>query len=389
MTTKILMVTPYFYPRAGGVEKYSFEIASRLFELHGMDVSVVCCDWENRHREIVRSELYGMRVYTLPYSFKISSTPIGMQWMEALRTIVAKERPRIINAHTPVPFISDVAARVAFHAHIPFVLTYHNDLMSQSPVLRAAGNVFHLLMGSRTLSLSDVIVATSDYYVQSSRALREHQERVRIVPPGVDLERFQHTNGSFRQKMGMEGSKIVLFVGHIDRASRHKGLDYLIRAMRVVDQQADAKLVVGGEGDFIDHYRRLARVLGIGDKVVFTGYLDNETMSSCFHESDVVVLPSCSRAEGFGMVLLEAQACRKPVIGTNVGGIPAAIVDGSTGILVPPKDSAALAESIIATLNDEEMSSRMGQAGAARVRKQFTWERSAQKFYGIVQEAVN
>ena len=124
-------------------------------------------------------------------------------------------------------------------------------------------------------------------------------------------------------------------------------------------------------------------------RVIFAGYVEDEDLPKYYNESDVVVLPSYNRAEGFGMVIIEAQACGTPVIGTTVGGIPYAIKNGESGLLVPPKDSEKLADAIIKILGDDDLSQKKGHAGYEQVRKEFTWGKSTEKFLKILEEVLD
>ena len=118
--------------------------------------------------------------------------------------------------------------------------------------------------------------------------------------------------------------------------------------------------------------------------VIFTGYVSEDELIKLYGACDIVVLPSYTKAEGFGMVLLEAQACGTPVIGSNVGGIPCAIKDGETGLLVPPKDIGRLSQAITMLLADETLMRKMGLAGEKYVRNEFTWEKSVQTYYSVL-----
>ena len=149
------------------------------------------------------------------------------------------------------------------------------------------------------------------------------------------------------------------------------------------------KLIVAGRGNYLTQYREYAREEKIDHRVVFTGYVPEEELIELYSACDLVVLPSYTRAEGFGMVLLEAQACGTPVIGSNVGGISCAIKDGETGLLVPPKDTQRLSRAITDLLEDDALMRKMGLEGMKRVRDEFTWEKSTQTYYSILSEVAD
>ena len=152
-----------------------------------------------------------------------------------------------------------------------------------------------------------------------------------IITPGVDEDFFRPLPP--RQA----GAPTVLFVGRLERSSAWKGVDRLIRAFRLVlDQLPEARLRIVGEGDALDDHRRLAAELGLAANVDFTGALDRSALVDVYNQASVVVLPSLTEAESFGMTLIEAMACAKPVIGSRIGGIPYVIDDGVDGFLVEP-----------------------------------------------------
>lgn len=381
---KTMVVTPYFYPHMGGVQKYVYEITTRLQRQFGHDLTIVCSNWHQEDTAITTDSIDGLEVIRLPYQFKVSSTPVSLAWKRMLSEVIRSESPDVINGHMPVPFIADVAALVSSRMQIPYILTYHNDLTGHNLLTRTFGQCYHTLLGSRTLRLSDGIIATSDYYASRSPHLRGHLPKVRYAAPGVDLKRFSGGRSDFlRQKYHLGDEKILLYVGHLDRESQHKGVQYLISAMNLILESMDAKLIVAGRGNYIDHYQRLAADEGVSSDVIFAGFIPEDEVPAYFSSADLLVLPSCDRAEGFGMVLIEAQACGTPVIGTDVGGIPFAIDDGVTGLVVPPRDVRGLADAIVRVLDDPDLYQQMARNGPRRVRDLFTWEKSAAVYHQV------
>lgn len=369
---KVMIVAPYFHPRVGGMEIYVYNIARLLAQKYGVQVVIVCSNWSRE--EYIEEIIDGMKVYRLPYLFKVSATPINPFWQREITSVIVREKPDVINGHTPVPYIADVACRIAYRKKIPFVLTYQNDLMGYNALLKLLSNFYYYWLGFKTLRLSQKIIVTSEYYAKSSPYIKNFAAKFEIVPPGVDIQKFEPAPYSAKD------DKIVLFIGQLNKANQHKGLNYLIKAIKIVsDTIEDAQLVIVGKGDYIHHYKNLVRTLEIQDKVKFAGFVQDEDLPRYYSESTVVALPSYSRAEGYGIVLIEAQACGKPAIGTTVGGIPCAIRDGETGLLVPPRDPEKLAEAIIRILSDSKLAQQLGQAGYKRVRKELTWEKSAEK----------
>jgi teichuronic acid biosynthesis glycosyltransferase TuaC len=177
-------------------------------------------------------------------------------------------------------------------------------------------------------------------------------EKLTVIPNGVDVTRFAPTpQGEARVRLGLrvEGSKLI-YVGAITEA---KGIAYLLRAIHRLRHTPawPVELILVGEGEYDRAARALAVELGIADAVTYTGKRPNDEIPLWMNASDILVLPSLS--EGFGVVLVEAMACGKPVVATTCGG-PEDIVTPQTGLLVPPADDAALSEALLEVLSDGE-----------------------------------
>jgi glycosyltransferase involved in cell wall biosynthesis len=367
--TKLLVVTPYFYPKIGGLENYAYNIAKGLKQDHGYKIVVVTSNHEDKTYK--EETLEGIKIYRLPRQLKVSNTPISFKWKKQIKEIIEKEKPDVINAHSPVPFISDVACRIAHQKKIPFVLTYHNDLVKENWLLNLVCKSYYWFMGNRTLNQADKIIATSEYYVAISAHLKKRKNKIQIVSPGVNIPNIK--------PKPIKDS--ILFVGQLDKTHLHKGLNYLIDA---VSEIRKVKLIVVGKGDNLENYIQLAKEKNIS--ALFTGSISDKELTEFYNDTTLTVLPSYNQAEGFGMILIEAMACKKPVVGTNVGGIPYVIHNNKDGLLVPPKDSKALAEAIIKLLKNPKLAKQMGANGYKKVKENFTWQIQVKKTKEILKK---
>jgi glycosyltransferase involved in cell wall biosynthesis len=183
------------------------------------------------------------------------------------------------------------------------------------------------------------------------------------------------------------GKNIILYVG---RLASNKGLEVLIdSAPEVLKEHPDTTFAFVGEDEgmkelLIDK----AKKLGIINNLLFTDHIkDEELFLSAFAACDVFVLPS--EYEAFGIVLLEAQACKKPVIGTRVGGVPEAIGKEGAGVVVEYNDSHALSEAINSLLSDPKKRNKMGEIGRKRVKKYFTWETVVDQIEKVYEELLS
>ena len=376
---RILLVAPYFPPKIGGLENYSYNIATYLRD-RGHRVTIVT---SNHIAGRYTFELMdGLRVHRIPYLFRISNTPYSPTWHRIIGRIIRQENPDIINAHTPVPLMADVAERV--RRDIPFVLTYHNDLVKSGRVLKVFSRLAYPLFMTRTLRRANGIIVTSAHYLSQSRYLLRVAAKASIVAPGVE-----HVP-PFVARKALDGRQLrVLFIAQLDKSHRHKGLDVLLQAAAMcAERGAPIALSVVGGGNIVMEYRRQAQKLGL-QCVAFPGYVDRLQLEEEYRQADVLALPSTDASEGFGMVILEAAAYGTPCIASAVGGIPAAVVDGQTGLLVEPGDPGALADAICRLQVDDELRLELGRQAHARTRTEFTWERQGNLTEAVFRELLN
>jgi len=374
---KILVVAPYLYPEAGGMESYAYNISKRMVE-KGVDVTILC---STRDKTDKTEFIDGIKVIRQKPNFILSNTPIRFDLFFTMSKLVKDGNFDLINAHTPVPFYADVAAMVSKIHKIPFVLTYHNDNVKNTFTMNIIANIYNYSFNLATLKLSKFIITPSPYCYNESKFLKKIEDKLRWIPPGVDINKYDIGNSfKIHDDHGIpRSSKIVLFVGQMSKAHAHKGIDDLIKAVKkVLREIKDVYLVLVGRGDMIPEYKKMCGTFGIIDNVIFTGFVDENTLIKYYKSSDVVVLPSTTVQEGFGMVLIEGNACGKPVIGTRVGGIQYVIKDGETGLLVPPKNPKALADAIIYLSNSEDVREKMGKNGRKIVEEIYTWKKATE-----------
>ena len=206
-----------------------------------------------------------------------------------------------------------------------------------------------------------------------------------LIYNGVDLDRYDHQEPccTLREEYGMEPSSHI--VGVVGRLELEKGHPTLLEAWPIVLRSVpEAYLIVVGEGSRLDALHDIAREMRILHRVVFTGRRDDiPAVTAAF---DVAVLPSYREAQG--LTILEAMALSRPVVASNVGGIPEMIQDGVTGILVPPHDPPALAEAIVRLLRDHQLADTLGRAGHDLVHDRFCVQLMAKAVQDLYDEGA-
>lgn len=202
-------------------------------------------------------------------------------------------------------------------------------------------------------------------------------ERVKTIHNGVDLTRFTpHGSRKLREEIGADDDDLV--VGAAARLSSIKGFEYLLEAMPyVLERFPGAKCVLAGKGRMEEMLKEKTKELKLEKSVYFVGF--KEDVADVNRSLDIMVHPSV-HTEGLPYSLLEAMACGRPAIGTPVAGIPEALVDGETGIIVPLRNAKALAQAIIRLGEDPHLRARMGAAARKRVEEHFDHARKMEEF---------
>ena len=231
------------------------------------------------------------------------------------------------------------------------------------------------------LARADIILPTSELYRDTSPILGSFKDRCRVVPLGIVVDAFTSPDpGRVESLRTRYGGKFVLFLG---RHRYYKGIEYLVRAAQAIDGQ----VVIAGDGPERAAAESLAR--GLNVSVSFPGELSDEELVNYLHACTVFAFPSVERTEAFGISILEAHACGKPVVATTLGtGVEYANLHEKTGLNVAPKDSGALATAINRLLIDTEMAHRLGDCGRERVTREFDARRVAEREFALYQEVL-
>lgn len=367
---KLLVVTPYFYPESGGVANHTYNLYKRIAKKDFDIIIITSCE----DKLIKEERVEGMKVYRLPYQFKISNTPISFKWKRQINGIIEKEKPSIINAHTPVVFISDITCNLANKLKIPFIIKYHHggSMIKGKFLIDLFIWAYEKIFLKSLFKRSNYIITSSDFV--SNNFMKGYKNKVVTITPAVDLDKFKPIQTNNKNN--------ILFVGNLKKSEYYKGLNYLLESISLIKNKIkDINLIIVGEGDYIGHYKKLSKYLGIEENVSFLGKLQGKKLVEEYNSSSILVLPSLFDATP--NVLLEAMACKKPVIGSNIGGIPYVIDDGVNGLLVPPKDHQALADAIIKILKNPQLAKKMGENGYKKVKENFTWDIQANKTIDI------
>jgi phosphatidyl-myo-inositol dimannoside synthase len=371
---RLLLVTKDFPPDIGGIQTYCNELAGRLAprcevfavvapRLPGTEAVDKALPFEVIRIPGSRSSFAPAVLAHLPrlrsrYHF---DTVLGAQWQSAWAAVAGR---RALGPY-----------RVCAAVHGREILTMHYA------GLRAAG--LYDRARRHTLGAVDRLFPGSSYALKLVRETGTPIRSAEVINYGCNVERFRPGGGEERrQALGLGDHKVLLT---LSRLVPRKGVDTVLQALPAIARVVPGvRYVVAGEGKDRPRLERMAEELGVTPLVRFLGLVREEEVASLLHMADVFVMPAREErpdVEGFGLVFLEANACGTPVIGSTSGGISDAVVDGETGLLVPPAAPAPLADAAIRLLTEPDLARRLGATGRERVLRDFTWERAAGRYF--------
>src|SRR5215204_1920000 len=286
-----------------------------------------------------------------------------------LRGALSSFRPDLVHTHL---VHADVFGAIAA-GRTPLVSTKHND----DPFRAGPFRFVERAVAQRTRAVIAITEALARFTTERVGIPRE---KVTVVRYGLDA-----LPGAWSPNPPLElpdDARVVLALG---RLAPQKGHDVAIRAFASVREAVpEAALVILGEGPERERLEALGRELGLGDSLRLPGRAGD--VAPWLQRAELLV--HAARWEGFGLVLLEAMLASLPVVATNISAIPEIVVDGETGLLVPPEEPRALAAALARLLRDPDEARRLGEAGLARARLEFSVERMADATAGVYRRAL-
>jgi phosphatidylinositol alpha-1,6-mannosyltransferase len=383
---EILLISELFPPVIGGSAELLANVYGRLSHT---DVTVLT---NASPASTDRGETGGMRRVHTRIDGRLrglrSRREIEQIWRLSRAILSHSRTKRRLVVHTARPQPEGVPALVASalrRARLPFVCWVHGEDVSVALLSREYSWIVH-----RVCRGAEVVIANSDFSARIVAGLGVSKARIRTVHPGVDPTRFRPdvAAGSGREGF-VPGGPVLLTVG---RLQRRKGHDLTIRALRGLTHEfPQIRYVIAGDGEERGNLEALAAECGVREHVLFLGSVANDRLPALYSACDVFVMPTRADGadvEGFGIVYLEAAASAKPAVGGRNGGVPEAIADGESGLLVSGTDAAELAQCLALLLRSDELRQRMGAAGRQRVCESFTWDRAARDVESINDELV-
>ncbi|MBU1164111.1 glycosyltransferase family 4 protein [Patescibacteria group bacterium] len=373
---KIAIIVSTFPPYLAGIGNVAYHQALNLSKL-GYEVEVLTPNYKERKLQV--EKMSGFTLKKIPPSYTFGNAA----FVPSIKGQIKKNKYDIVHLH--YPFFGG-AEFVKVTKNQKLVLHYHMDTVGRG----WKGLIFKLhrkIALPKIIKRAHKIIVTSNDYAKNSLLkddLKNNPNKYVEIPNGVDIEKFSPAAKDTELMSQLEidpFTRVILFVGGLDSAHYFKGIEYLIKAYKLIkntEAGKQTKLIIVGEGDLRPDYEDLAHQLNLFDHIKFTGKVEEIDLPKYYNISDMVVLPSIDQSEAFGMALIEGMACGKAVIGSNLPGVRSVIDDKQNGLLVVPKNEKDLAQKLDQLIVNADMAMQQGKAGRQKVEDEYAWDKFIQ-----------
>lgn len=386
---KILNICPIFPPNhdrfSGGVTNVVYNISMELAR-KGNKIVIFTVDALDSKRRLKKTHnpyiINTIEVYYFPFFLYYTFILVNLNLMFFIKNSI--KEVDLVHIHSNRFILGVITSYYARKEGIPYIFQAHGALL---PI----GNysfiktIYDYIFGNKMIRNASRVIAITKKESNDYEKLGVKQENIEIIPNGIDLEKYQKipNKGKFRKFIGINKSKIILYLGRIEET---KGILVLLYAFRLlIKDYNDVKLIiVGPETSYSIFLKKLVREWGIEEKVRFTGALYNQQKIEALVDADVFVTPKYS---GFPITFLEACACGTPIITTDKGD-ELDWIDRRVGYVVK-YDSKELKETIAKLIDDENLKRKFGEEGRRLVRERFNWQIISKKLEALYSEVID
>ena len=371
---RLLIITELFLPTKGGTAVWAAEVYKRL---GGKEIHIVTADVPGAAEvdAVHPNSIHRLHLRRVPW-LKPESLAMYLRFFFKSLWLALTHRFEAIHAFRALPegLVAWAVARLTFR---PVVIYAHGEELTTW----GKGGKYKAMRFA--LRHADTVIANSDFTRQELLGMGIREERIVLINPGVDVERFRPglPCDDLKQHIGLApGERLILSVG---RLSRRKGFDMVIRSLpELISQGIAVRYVLIGIGEDHDYLINLSREMGVKDRVHLLGDVSPEDLPRWYNACDIFAMPNREingDTEGFGMVFIEAAACGKAAIAGLAGGTGAAVIDGQTGLRVTGDSPDEVTQAFHKFFVDEALLLRLSNNGQARARQHFSWDAIARK----------
>lgn len=349
-------------------QKWALSLAAKGHEVGVCSFQKITLDWGTGKKNI--------QFFYVPTNEKVPTVLSKILYVfevSLVKDVIKDFKPDILHAHYASSY-GLMGALCRFH---PYILSVWGSDVFEFP----HKNSINRWILKFNLGKADRICSTS--HTMKEEIKKYTDKDITVVPFGVDLNLFKpfHAPHVFRDDS--------IVIGTVKVLEKNYGLEYLIEAFALVLKRLKGiriNLLIVGSGSLELELKEKAQKLGVQAEVVFTGYISPPEIPAYQNMLSIAVFPSLS--ESFGVSAVEAMACEKPVIVSNVGGLPEVVENNVTGLIVPPANTEKLAEAIETLVRDEQLRIKFGKQGRQRVEKLYNWENNLDSMIHIYEEVL-
>lgn len=373
MKNKLLIVTPYYYPKIGGLENYAYKISLALKKLFKWDIIVITSNHVDRKDKI--EIIDGLKIYRLGILLKISNTPVNPFWLWKIKKIILNEKPNIINVHTPVPFIADITTIAA--GNIPVIVTYHalNLYKYNFTFFNFIIWVYKFFEYYLFKKATKIIIVSDIIKTLIPDKFRHKVITINNALLSQDIPRYK----KYRNK----NQTNIVFISNLNKSHEWKGLNEILQSIKYYKNNFnnDIKLFVIGEGNYKHKYKQLVNKYKLSDNVIFFGSKQDKEKIDILKKSTMAVIYPKSSNDAFPTVALEYWANSIPIIASDIEPINKIFRNKITALLVKPKNPEALAKSIKYLANNFKFNYKLSQNGYLELDTKYRMENEIKKLH--------
>lgn len=380
---RVLIALTYYRPHYSGLTIYAERLAKALVQ-KGHAVTVLTSRYASN---LPQSEVAdGVEIIRLPVGLRISKGVLMPGMLSKAWELVRQND--VVHLHLP-QLDAAYLAMVARLLRKPVVLTYHCDLRLPAGLIHSLANQVSHIANHITARAANLLVTNTQDYAEQSDFLKHYLEKIRIVPPPVELPPLDNADlDQFKQNYAILPRQRI--IGMAARLATEKGVEYLVQALpRVLEKFPSARVLFVGQYRDVFGEHAYAQMLApviekLGGHWQFLGVIPPHEFAAFMHVAEVTVLPSLNSTESFGMVQVESMVCGTPVVASDLPGVRQPVMMTGMGRLIPRGDSQALAEAIISILDHPEQ--YRGDVNA--IAERFSPEAVAEAYATLFQELL-
>ena len=388
-----MMLSWEFPPRViGGISPHVYFLSKSLTK-NDVKVYVVTCDFPGAptHETIDGVEVYRVDSYKNPspdFATWVYLMNLNMQKEAAALAGKLSDEIDVFHAHDWLVATAGIGLKHVFRK--PLLVTMHStEIGRRDGIHTSTEKMIHETEAWLTYEAWKVICCSAYMVSHVKWAFGLPDDKLVMVPNGVNTNVYENIQEQdckpFRSAFALPEEKLVLFVG---RLVYEKGAQVLINAIPRILEKVNAKFVIVGSGYMKEQLSSIVRSMGLEHKVLFTGFVDEETLLRLQSCADVSVVPSLF--EPFGIVALEAMAAKSPVVVSDTGGLSEIVDHDSTGVKVYPNNTESLAWGITKILLDDNFRNNIRQNAYRKIQEKYDWDKIAQRtkriYEGVLSE---